>query len=175
MRSENKIFETIRLLKRHYWGNILFLALLLLITLFDIISLFGDKQQVSVTLERYAIMVPIIAIPLLLKYFANRVKKAARPVEIAAAIEIYKKASYLRLYTLSAITLGQIILFGYSQNMNFFWFTVVLFVVFLFCSPSYEELYEMIEMDTNEEESLEEKMEKETMFEAENNEKTAGE
>lgn len=175
MRSENKIFETIRLLKRHYRGNILFLVLLLLITLFDIIPLFGDNQQVSVTLERYAIMIPIIAIPLLLKYFANRIKKTARPVEIAAAIEIYKKTSFIRLYTLTAITLGQIILFGYSRNMNFFWFTVVLFVVFLFCSPSYEELKAMVEKEMNGEEQLKEKMEEETVFNVENDEKAAGE
>lgn len=175
MRSENKISATIGLLKRHYWGNILFLALFFLLVVWDVISLFGEVQQVGVTFERYAIMVPIIAIPLLLKYFANRIKKAPRPMEIAAAIEIYKKASYLRLYTLSTITLGHIILFGYSRNMNFIWFTVVLFVVFLFCSPSYEELYEMVEKDTNEKEPLEEKIEQGTMFEAENNEKATGE
>ncbi len=96
-------------------------------------------------------------------------------MEIAAAIEIYKKASYLRLYTLSAITLGQIILFGYSQNMNFFWFTVVLFVVFLFCSPSYEELKAMVEKEMNGEEQLEEKIEEETVFNVENDEKATGE
>ncbi len=175
MRSENKISETIRLLKRHYWGNILFLALFFLLIVLGVISLFGDEQQVSVTLERYAIMVPIIAIPLLLKHFAHRIKKVARPVEIATAIEIYKKASYLRLYTLSAITLGQIILFGYSQNMNFFWFTVVLFVVFLFCSPSYEELKAMVEKEMNGEEQLEEKIEEETVFNVENDEKATGE
>lgn len=144
MKKENdKIAQATRRLKKHYRGNILFLALFFLLVLFRLLPFFGVGQPVSVTLERYAIMIPIIAIPLSLKYFASRLKGISRPAEAATAIKIYKSASYLRLYTLSTVTLAFIILYGYSGNMNFFWLTAVLFVVFLYCNPSYQELDNM--------------------------------
>lgn len=144
MKNKNdKIAQATRHLKKHYRGNILFLALFFLLVLFRLLPFFGMEQPVSVTLERYAIMIPIIAIPLSLKYFANRLKGVTRPAEATTAIKVYKSASYLRLYTLSTVTLAFIVLYGYSGNMNFFWLTVVLFVVFLYCNPSYQELDNM--------------------------------
>jgi len=144
MKNENdKIAQAIRHLKKHYRGNILFLAFFFLLVLFRLLPFFEVEQPVSVTLERYAIMIPIIAIPLSLKYFASRLKGIPRPAEAATAIKVYKSASYLRLYTLSTVTLAFIVLYGYSGNMNFFWLTVVLFVVFLYCNPSYQELDNM--------------------------------
>ena len=144
MKNKNdKIAQATRHLKKHYRGNLLFLALFFLLVLFQLLPFFGVGQSVSVTLERYAIMIPIIAIPLSLKYFAYRLKGVTRPAEAATAIKVYKSASYLRLYTLSTVTLAFIVLYGYSGNMNFFWFTVVLFVVFLYCTPSYQELDNM--------------------------------
>ena len=104
MKNENdKIAQAIRHLKKHYRGNILFLALFFLLVLFRLLPFFGMEQPVSVTLERYAIMIPIIAIPLSLKYFANRLKGVTRPAEATTAIKVYKSASYLRLYTLSTV------------------------------------------------------------------------
>ncbi len=144
MKNENdKIAQATRHLKKHYRGNILFLALFFLLVLFRLLPFFGVEQPVSVTLERYAIMIPIIAIPLSLKYFASRLKGISHPAEAATAIKVYKSASYLRLYTLSTVTLAFIVLYGYSGNMNFFWLTVVLFVVFLYCNPSHQELDNM--------------------------------
>lgn len=91
MKSEKTISGGIRSIKRHYWGNILFLILLFLAILFHVIPLFGEGKPVSVTLERYAIMIPIIIIPLSLKYFANQVKRAPRPMGPAEAVGFYKK------------------------------------------------------------------------------------
>lgn len=145
MKEKNdKITQAIHLLQRHYWGNIFFLALSFLLVLFGLLTFFDVEQPVSVTLERYAIMVPIIAIPFSLKYFAHRVKKTMHPIEVVTATELYKKASYQRLYTLSAVTLAYIVLYDYSRNMNFFWSILVLFVVFFFCIPSREEIEDMI-------------------------------
>ncbi len=145
MKDRNTMDKTIALLKRHYYANIILMAAAFLLILFRIIPLFTDGQSVGVTMERYAIMITIIAIPVSLKLFAYRLKKITRPLEIPTAVEVYKKASFLRLYTISAVTLMHIILFGISRNMNFFWFTVVLFIVFLFCKPSYEELENLTE------------------------------
>lgn len=139
--------KTIGLLKRHYYGNIILLAIVFLVILFRIVTLFTDGQSVSgVTVERYAIMITIIAIPVSLKFFAHRLKKIPRPSETVAATEKYKNASFLRLYTISTVTLMHILLFGITRNMNFFWFTVVLFIVFLYCKPSYEELGNLTEI-----------------------------
>lgn len=146
MHSNTLISRAIRLLKGHYRGNLAFLVLLLVLIVFDAFPFLGEGTPVSVTLERYAIMIPIIAIPLALRHFARQVKKTKRPMEPAAAVQLYKRASFTRLYITSGVALMQIVLYGYSRNMNFFWLAIVLFTVFLFCRPSEEELTEMTEV-----------------------------
>ncbi len=44
-----------------------------------------------------------------------------------------------------------IVLYAYSFNMNFFWFTVVLFIIYVFCKPSYPELENVVNRVTEEE------------------------
>jgi len=148
---EKKMDETIRLLKRHYWGNILLLLTLFLLVTLGIFPLLDRSKIVNLTVEMYDIVIVIITIPLSLKYFSDKVKKAARPMEVEDAIRVYKRASFWRLYTLSTITLGQILLNGLSGNMNFFWLTVVLLIAFLFCKPSYVELATMTQRVDEEE------------------------
>jgi|AGTN01.3.fsa_nt_gi hypothetical protein len=145
MRETEREDRVIRLLKNYYWGTVIFLALLFLLTLFRLLPFFQDRQPVTVTLERYAIMISIIAIPATLKLFAERLRKIPRPAEREPAIKKYKTLSYIRLHTLSAVTLMHIVLFGFSGNMNFLWFTVILFIIFLFCKPSYVELAALTE------------------------------
>ena len=36
-------------------------------------------------------------------------------------------------------------LYAISGNMNFFWFTIVLFIIYVFCKPSYPELANLAE------------------------------
>lgn len=147
MEQENKIDEVLRLLKWHYYGNIILLIGIFLLILFRIIPLFPDEHfTVGVTAERYAIILSIIVIPVSLKFFAHRLKKISRPLGTMAAAKKYKNVSLFRLYSISAVTLMHILLFGISRNMNFFWFTIVLFIVFLFCRPSYEELKSLTEL-----------------------------
>lgn len=140
MKNTHVMEKTIKLLRGHYYGNIILLAVIFLFSIFSMIPLFTDGQAISATLERYAIMITIIAIPASLKFFVDRLKKSAYPVDIPTASNKYKNISFIRLYTISAVTLMNIFLFTISRNMNFFWFTVVLFIVFLFCKPSYAEL-----------------------------------
>lgn len=137
--------KAVGLLKGHYYGNIILLAVIFLLAIFSVIPLLTAEQVINITIERYAIMITIILIPVSLKFFAHQLKKIPRPSEVVIATEKYKKASFLRLYTISAVTLMHIILFSISRNMNFFWFTVVLFIVFLYCKPSRGELQSLIE------------------------------
>jgi len=140
MSIEEKMNKAVALLKRHYYGHLFFLALLFLLILFRYIPHLSDTLLISITLERYVIMISIIAIPLSLKHFADRLKKLPRPLDTDVAVRKYQYATYLRLYSISAVTFMHILLFGFSRNTNFLWFTVVLLIVFLYCKPSYPEL-----------------------------------
>lgn len=137
--------KTIAILKRHHYGNIIFLAVTILLISLRIAPLFSTGQSIGVTLERYAIMITIIVIPVTLKYFSHQLKKMAKPLEKSVAIKMYKRAFYLRLYSLSAVTTMLILLFAISRNMNFFWFILVMMIVFQFCSPSHDELENLTE------------------------------
>ncbi|MCE5205995.1 MAG: hypothetical protein LLF80_07845 [Porphyromonadaceae bacterium] len=133
-------------LNRHLFGNMISLALLFFLVLFRGIPFPENILSVGVTMEQYAIMITIIAIPAALKLFAVQLKKIPRPMEAVEAGKKYKKISYLRLYTLSAVTLMHIVLLGFSRNSNFIWFTIVLFIIFLFCRPSLVELTSLSEL-----------------------------
>jgi cobalamin synthase len=146
MRKEEIMERLIALLKKHYYGNVIALALFFILILFRIIPLLQESELIGVTLERYIIMISIITIPLALKLFARRLKKVPRPAETAIAVSVYKNASHLRLYTISAVTILNILLFGFSRNSNFMWITVVLFIIFLYCKPSYTELANLTEV-----------------------------
>lgn len=150
MNDSPAIDHTIRLLKRHYYGNIIFLAGLFLGVLLRIHPFPEAAVPVSITVERYALMITLIAIPVALKLFANRLKKIPGLSETEAALHSYKKISYRRLYTISGVTLMNILLFTFSRNPNFMWFTLVLFMIFLYCSPSYTEVMSLTGMPEEE-------------------------
>lgn len=154
MREENKIDKAIRLLKAHYYVNIIFLASLFLLFLFRLLPFFHEKKTISVTLETFTLIISIVAVPGALKYFAIGMKKIHSPLEACAAIKKYKWLSFTRIYILSIAALTNIILYGYSGNMNFFWFTVVFFITFLFCRPSYPELAALTEVKGEKNEPL---------------------
>lgn len=172
MKDDDKMERLIVHLKRHYYGNIVSLVLFFLLILFRAIPLFRESDLIGVSFERYAIMISIIAIPVALKFFADRLKKILRPIEKDIAVRKYKNASYLRLYTLSAVTLLNIVLFGFSRNTNFMWITVILLLIFLYCKPSYTELVSLTEVP-----EVKTKAEEENMEEPENrtdNEEASG-
>ena len=159
MREENRMESRVTVLSRHYYGSIISLMLVFLLVLFRVIPLFGESELISITLERYSLMISLIAIPLSLRLFAWMLKKVSRPVATEMAMRVYTKASHLRLYTISAVTLLNILLFGMSRNTNFLWMTAVLFVIFLYCKPSFVELSSLTTLpegkSTTEEEGME--------------------
>ena len=143
--EKDKINATIRHLFVHYFSAITFLILLALLILFRLLPFRQESQPVNVTLERYLIMVTLIAIPASLKWFAHRLKKSDRPMLMEDARNQYRRIYYVRHYTLAMVTLFHICLYGISRNTNFFWFTVVLLIIFLFCRPSPVELESLME------------------------------
>lgn len=146
MKDISVIDSVIRHLHQHYYGNIIVLAVLFILVLLRIIPFPESILSVGITMERYAIIVTIIAIPAALKLFAYRLKEAPRPLEEDKAATIYTKLFYMRIYILSTITFMNIVLLGFSRNSNFLWLTVVLLIIFFFCKPSSIELTGLSEL-----------------------------
>jgi hypothetical protein len=142
--TEKKIDATIKLLRKHYRINILILVVMFTLAMFKLTPFFIEKQIVNIIIERYIIVITIIAIPGILKLFANILKKVPLGANIDFAISKYKQAFYTRLYTISSLSLINIILYDYSGNMNFFWITTVLFLLFIYCKPSFPELEKLV-------------------------------
>ncbi|MBF6597143.1 MAG: hypothetical protein ITF98_02850 [Fermentimonas sp.] len=142
--TEKKLDATIKLLRRHYLLNVIILVVFFILAMFKLTPFFIEKQIVNVTIERYIIVITIIAIPGILKLFAHLLSKVPQGVNIDIAISKYKKAFYTRLYTISSLSLLNIILYDYSGNMNFFWITTVLFLLFIYCKPSFPELERLV-------------------------------
>lgn len=142
--TEKKLDATIKLLRRHYLLNVIILVVFFILAMFKLTPFFIEKQIVNVTIERYIIVITIIAIPGILKLFANILKKVPPGANIDFAISKYKQAFYTRLYTISSLSLINIILYDYSGNMNFFWITTVLFLLFIYCKPSFPELEKLV-------------------------------
>ena len=142
--TDKKLDATIKLLRTHYRLNIIILVILFLLAMFKLTPFFAEKQIVNIIIERYIIVITIIAIPGILKLFAHLLSKVPQGVDIDLAIDKYKKAFYTRLYTISSLSLINIILYDYSGNMNFFWITTVLFLLFIYCKPSFPELEKLV-------------------------------
>ncbi|MDD4010138.1 MAG: hypothetical protein PHQ67_10090, partial [Fermentimonas sp.] len=122
MRETKNIFDsTISSLKLQYWLSIAVLASFFLLIIFDLIPFPFEKNDISVTLERYAIVITIIAIPAALKLFAVMLKKVPSSPDTELVVKSYKKASSLRLLIINVATLMNISLYAISGNMNFFW------------------------------------------------------
>ena len=159
--------DIIKQLKAHYYATIILLVLLFAFIFFRIIVFNDGETVLSDGLQRWAIAFTIAVIPLALWVFSEKLKKASRSskelkmkevrqnVDFAVEIQsIYRTFFLLRQYLLSATTLVNIVLFGLTRNVdraeghdsfmfgvnNFFWFSLLMFIVLAFCKPSEEEL-----------------------------------
>lgn len=128
----------IQLLSSYYFGIIVGFVASFLLILFRVIEFGVPKEAISAAMERYAIVFTLIAIPLALKFFAYKTKKRTFDSE-KKAFKAYAGAFYFRLYILCLVVALNQLLFAISRNMNFFWLTVVVLIVFMFCKPSFNE------------------------------------
>lgn len=145
--SKNIFDHTISYLKYQYWLSIVVLALYFILIFFDLIPYPFKGKEVSIILERYVIVITIIAIPVALKLFAEMLKKTPPSSSTNFVVGKYKKATDIRLAILNTVTLMNILLYAVSKNMNFFWFTIILFIIYIFCKPSYPELISLIKTE----------------------------
>lgn len=146
---ENKI---VKQLNRHYFVSLTLLILFFVLLFFKIIQLVDTPMEMAVSVETYTIMITLVTIPLVLKMFANRLKKIkSSELEQAQKISQYKTIYFMRLYAIVTVTAGNIVLYGLSRNHNFFWLMVVLLIVFVFCRSSEAEVLSVIEKQENKE------------------------
>ncbi|MDD4777089.1 MAG: hypothetical protein PHV53_02255 [Fermentimonas sp.] len=145
--NKNIFDRTISSLRLQYWLSIAVLASYFLLLIFDLLHNPFKGVEVGVTLERYAIVITIIAIPAAFKLFAEMLKKVSPASDIKTVVKSYKKASNIRLLIINIVTFMNISLYAISGNMNFFWFTIVLFIIYIFCKPSYSELAGLADKD----------------------------
>ena len=141
---DKKIDVTVKLLKTHYWINIIVLATLFILAMFKLTPFFEEKQVVNIVVERYIIVITIMTIPGILKLFSVLLKKVPKEARPEIVFSKYKKAYYTRLYTIGLLTLINIFLYDYSGNLNFFWITAVLFILYIYCKPSFPELKKLL-------------------------------
>ncbi len=144
MNRTGNVTTTVQKLQRHFLFSLLLTGLLLLLVLFQLLPFWRESQPIHITLERYLIVVTLITIPLILRWFSKRLRNSNPPLAWEEARRCYQQAFLWRHYILTLVTLLHVVLFGISRNMNFFWFAVVLFIVFLFCRPSQQELESLL-------------------------------
>ncbi len=132
--------KTIKGLNGHYYTGILVVAVLFLLVFFNPGGFISRPQSVGLTVEMYAIVLTLTAIPVALKLFAEKVKKIPRGAGRDKTVKHYQKAWLLRMYMVNAVTAGNIFLYALSQSKNFIWLAVISFIVYMFCKPSYQEL-----------------------------------
>ncbi|HBK31377.1 MAG TPA: hypothetical protein DDZ96_11100 [Porphyromonadaceae bacterium] len=131
---------TIKSLSTHYYIHVTVIAALLALVLFRVIDLSRYAEFITVTAERYAILVTIIAIPVALKTFSERLKKVSKGSINRPPEKEYARAYFIRLYSVGIVTVANIVLFSCSRNHNFLWLTIVLLIIYFFCKPSDAEL-----------------------------------
>ena len=144
MSQTNLLTATIRQLQLHYWIIFSSLGLFLLLILFQLIPYWQESRPVSIILERYLIVITLIAIPLALKMFASKLKKSPLPLT-SGRLGIFIKS-------LSAATLHSLCSDDHSHSAvrhlpkhEFLLVRNPAFHCLLFCRPSYQELENLLE------------------------------
>ena len=140
--------KTIKELNTHYYLSIVVLAVLFLLVFFKAIS-FGTPFPVTTTAEMYAIGITLLAIPVALKLFADKIKKIPEGTEKNETVRRYRNAWLLRIYIVNTVTMGNIFLYAISRNNNFMWLAVISFIVYMFCKPSHQDLENIVQEDKN--------------------------
>lgn len=142
--SNAKIDKAIKTLQLHYYLNIIIVCLFFILILLKIVSLTNNPQSLSLALNQYSIIFSLLIIPAALKYYSHQIKKAL-PTNIEEALRVYKSAFYMRLYPISLVISGNILLYALSNNTNYIWIALAIILFMFFCKPSEVELGNLIE------------------------------
>lgn len=103
---------------------------------FKWIDLSSEAVIVPVTIERYALLLTLVSIPVALKLFFFIMKRNKNPEDESTTNNIYVKAFITRFGILFLVASVNILLFAFSLNQNFMLCTLVTFTAYLFTYPS---------------------------------------
>ena len=138
---DQTVNQTVKRLNGVHQVVIITLVVLMLASMFGLFKLFASDADAGVVAERYAIGLTLIAIPLSLKLFADRIKKMKSGDDgMELKISRFKNAFYLRISILSVVGFVNILLYSIMQNSNFMWLAAITFIAFAFCRTSAGEL-----------------------------------
>lgn len=131
-----KIQSVIQRLKHFFYFAVVIQVILLLSVAFKLINLMPDAANVSLTLERYALLITLISIPGAMKLFSIIMKGNKHPGNEYITSILYIKAFTVRFSILFLVACINIFLFALSFNQNFLLLTLATFTAYLFTYPS---------------------------------------
>ena len=111
-------------------------VILLINVAFKWINLMPNMANVSLTLERYALLITLLSIPGALKLFSIIMKRNKYPESEEETTMLYIKAFATRFTILFIVSSMNIFLFALSFNQNFLLLTLATFTAYIFTFPS---------------------------------------
>ena len=141
---DQTVNQTVKRLNGVHQVVIITLVVLMLAAMFGLFKLFASDADAGVVAERYAIGLTLIAIPLSLRLYANKINEIKKTKwgcdGMGLKISRFKSAFYLRISILSVVGFVNILLYSIMQNSNFMWLAAITFIAFAFCRTSAGEL-----------------------------------
>lgn len=131
-----KSSSIIPFLKRLFYIAIGVQVILFVTIAFKWINLMTDSANISLTLERYVLLLTLVSIPGALKLFSIIMKKNEHLGDKEIRNTIYIKAFIVRFVILFLVASINILLFAFSYNQNFLLCTLVTFTSYIFIYPS---------------------------------------
>lgn len=123
-------------LKRIFFFAFAIQAIIFVAVTFKKINILPEAGDVSLTLERYVLLITLIGIPGALKLFSWIMEKNKQPESKEETTKLYMKAYLIRFGILFLIASLNIVLYAISYRQNFMLFTLITFTTYLFCYPS---------------------------------------
>ncbi len=126
----------IQRLKNLFYIVVVIQVAILVCVAFKWINLKPEKANISVVLERYALLITLISIPGALKLFSKIMKSNKHPENETLTTTLYIKAFAVRFSILFVVASINILLFAFSFNQNFLLLTLATFTTYIFTYPS---------------------------------------
>lgn len=111
-------------------------VILLISVAFKWINLMSDTATVSLTVERYTLLITLISIPGALKLFSIIMKGNKHSKREEETTMLYIKAYTVRFSILILVATMNIFLFALTFNQNFLLLTLTTFTAYIFTYPS---------------------------------------
>lgn len=131
-----------------FWGNII---LLISISLFLVkhIGLNGKSETADdFIVERFGIIIPLLFIPLSLKYYHKRYKKISKEKD-GMFLSKFRNIYLFRLLGIDLAIIFNLIGFYYIGAVNFMYLVVIGLLAFLLCGPNKDEMNATTETNVN--------------------------